>query len=99
METPDYVHFIQDCLAPDNAEDYGLTEDEMYGLYLSWCHLQGRSPASCRSFWAAMSAHGLQTRRRSNRGYIRPGLRMSGPAALDYILANRPGLFSAGAKI
>jgi hypothetical protein len=92
METPDYSRFIQNCLAADGGEDHGLTDDEMYGLFLSWCMLQRQSPTPCKSFWAAMSAHGIHTRRRLNRRYIRPGLRMTGPAALDYILANRPSL-------
>lgn len=94
MQTPDYTRFIQDCIASDDAEDHGLTDDEMYGLFLSWCHLQGQPPTPCKPFWKAMSAHGLRTRRRINRRYVRPGLRMTGPAALDYILANRPSLLS-----
>lgn len=39
-----------------------------------------------------MAILGLQTRRRINRRYIRPGLRITGQAALDYILANGPSL-------
>lgn len=91
METSNYAHFVQDCIR-DGGEDQGLTEDEMYGVYLSWCLLHRRTPAPCKSFWAAMSLLGLHKRRRINRRYIRPGLRMTGPAAVDYILANRPGL-------
>jgi hypothetical protein len=92
MGTPDYARFIQDCIAVDGGDDHGLTDDEMYGLFLSWCHLQGQSPTSCKSFRAAMSAHGFYARCRFDRRYIRPGLRMTGPAAVDYILANRPSL-------
>lgn len=39
-----------------------------------------------------MSDLGLHERRRINRRYIRPGLRMTGPAAMDYSLASRPSL-------
>ena len=39
-----------------------------------------------------MSGLGLSERRRVNRRYVRPGLRMTGPAAVDYILSSRPGL-------
>ncbi|MDP9998389.1 hypothetical protein J2W15_001888 [Pseudarthrobacter sulfonivorans] len=92
METSDYARFIQDCIATDPVEDHGPTEDEMYGVYLSWCILHGQLPAPCKSFWMAMAILGLRTRRRINRRYIRPGLRITGPAALDYILANRPSL-------
>jgi hypothetical protein len=40
----------------------------------------------------SLSALRLHAWRRLNRRYIRPGLRMTGPAAIDYILANRPVL-------
>ncbi|MET3812597.1 hypothetical protein [Arthrobacter sp. UYEF3] len=92
METLDYAHFVQDCIAADTTEDQRLTDDEMYGLYLSWCFLHHLRPATCKSFWAAMSSLGFHQRRKSKRRYIRPGLRMTGPAAVDYILANRPSL-------
>lgn len=95
IQAPDYGRFIEHCIVADGGDDHGLTDDEMYGLFLSWCHLQLQSPTSGTSFRAAMSAHGLQDRRRSNRRYIRPGLRMTGPAAVDYILANRPSLYKA----
>lgn len=92
METRDYTDFVRGCLAKDIREDQGLTDDEIYGLYLSWCILQRQDPSSCKAFRAAMSGLGFQERRRIGRRYIRPGLRMTGPAALDYILANRPNL-------
>jgi len=92
MGTPDYARFVQDCIAADGADDHGLTEDQMYGLYLSWCMLQGQQPAPCESFQAAMSNLGLRARRHTNHRYIRPGLRMTGPAAIDYILATRSSL-------
>lgn len=95
MGCSDYARFVEDCIALDEADDYGLTDDEMYGLYLSWCHLQQQSPSSSRTFWTAMGAYGLTARRRVNRSNIHPGLRMTGPAALDYILANRPSLLQS----
>lgn len=92
MNTPDYARFVQDCIAADEADEHGLSEDEMYGLFLSWCMLHQHQATPCRSFWAAMSSLGLYARRHVNRRYIRPGLRMTGPAAIDYIMANRPSL-------
>jgi hypothetical protein len=64
----------------------------MYGVYISWCALRLQSPEPCRAFRAGVSDLGLPERRRINRRYIRPGLRMTGPAAVDYILARRPSL-------
>lgn len=92
METPDYAAFAKDCIANDMTEDQGLTDDELYGLYLSWCILERQAPSSCKALRAAMLRLGFQERRRSGRRCIRPGLRMTGPAAVDYILANRPSL-------
>ena len=102
MGCSDYARFVEDCIAFDETDEYGLTDDELYGLYLSWCQLEHQSPSTGRAFWSAMDAHGLTVRRRVNRSNIHPGLRMTGPAALDYILASRPSLlqsahpFSAG---
>lgn len=91
METSDYTRFIQDCIAADTARDQGLTEDQLYGVYLSWCHLGQRPAASYESFQSAMSKLGL-SRRQDNHCYIWPKLRMTGPAAVDYILASQPSL-------
>ena len=91
MTSRDFTCFITDCIAADAAGDPGLTEDEMYGVYISWCGLRSLRPEPCGEFWAAMSGLGLSERRRVNRRYVRPGLRMTGPAAVDYILSSRPG--------
>lgn len=93
METRDYALFVQDCIAADTLGDHRITEDELYGLYLSWCLLNQQQPAPCTSFWAAMSNLGVVHERHGNPGrYLRPGLRMTGPAAVDYILASQPSL-------
>lgn len=92
MEIRDYNRFIKDCIAVDPADDHGLTEDEMYGVYLSWCALHRRTPKPCKSFWTAMSELGLPEQYENNHRHTRPGLRMTGPAALDYILTSRPSL-------
>ncbi|TLM70929.1 hypothetical protein FDW81_16885 [Pseudarthrobacter sp. NamB4] len=92
METSDYARFVQDCIAADTLCDHRIKEDELYGLYLSWCFLHRQQPASCTSFWAAMSKMGVHERTGSTSRYLRPGLRMTGPAAVDYILTSRPSL-------
>lgn len=92
MKNPDCARFVQDCIAADTFDDYRLTEDQLFGVYLSWCALLGQNPGPCESFWAAMSRLGVHERRGNDRRYLRPGLRMKGPAALDYILASQPSL-------
>jgi hypothetical protein len=92
METSDYTRFIRDCIAANAAEDKGLSEDQLYGVYLSWCGMNRQVPTSCESFSLAMSELGLTSRRQNNHRCIWSGLRMTGPAALDYILTSRPSL-------
>lgn len=92
MENGDYARFVQDCIAADTLDDHMLTEDQLFGVYLSWCALLAQTPESCESFWAAMSRLGVHERRGKDHRYIRRGLRMTGPAALDYILASQPSL-------
>ena len=91
MESRDYARFVQDCLA-DTLEEQTLTEDQVFGVYLSWCSLLAQAPGPCESFWAAMAELGLHERYGNNRGVMRLGLRMTGPAALNYILASQPNL-------
>lgn len=84
--------FISDCIAADVEGDRGLTEDAMYGVYVSWCVLHYLRPKPSEEFWAAMSALGLDERRCIDCRYVRPGLRMTGRAAVDFILSSRPSL-------
>ena len=88
----DYAHFVKTCIAAEPDPHDGLAEDEMYGVYISWCLLQNEQPRPSRAFWTAMKGLGLGERRRVARRFIRPGLRPTGPAAVDYILARRPVL-------
>lgn len=92
METPDYARFVQDCITADTLDDHMLTEDQLFGVYLSWCALLAQAPGACESFWAAMSRLGVHERRGNDHRHLRPGLRMTGPAALDYILTSQPSL-------
>lgn len=64
----------------------------MYGVYITWCVLHYLRPKPCEEFWAAMSCLGLYERCRINSRHVRPGLRMTGPAAVDYIHSSRPAL-------
>ena len=87
---PPLDRFLRDCITADYSADYGLTNDEMYGLYVSWCVLQLQTPQPSEPFWHAMSALPPCAHRRNHDGTFWPGLRMTGPAAVDYILTSRP---------
>ena len=91
MTASPYSLFLADSIAPAEP-DQGLTGDELYGVYTSWCLLRRELPASSTAFWAAMREGGMPDRCRIARRAIRPGLRMTGPAAADYILSSQPSL-------
>lgn len=92
MTTLMYTRFLAECIAADPEDDAGLSEDEMYGLFVSWCFLNRLNPAAPAVFWAEMAQRGHVRGRRDAGQYFRPGLRMTGPAAVDYILSSQPGL-------
>ena len=74
--------FVNDCIARNQDAD-GLTQEELYGLYLSWCSLRGSTPAPARTFRAGLRAVNIQP---DHPGGLCTGLAMTGPAACDYIL-------------
>ena len=74
--------FLKECVAPDPDGD-GLSMEELYGLYLSWCGLEGLTPVRTRAFRAGLRAAGV---RAESHGSRCPGLRMTGPAACDYLV-------------
>jgi hypothetical protein len=74
--------FLTECVAADPDGD-GLSVEEMYGLYLSWCGLEGFAPVGGRAFRAGLRAANVRI---ENRGRRCPGLRMTGPAACDYLV-------------
>jgi hypothetical protein len=74
--------FLNECIARDPDRD-GLSIEELYGLYLSWCGLRGSEPFRGRAFRAGLRAAGIGP---GHRGGLCPGLAMAGPAARDYIV-------------
>ena len=74
--------FLNECVARDPDAD-GLSVEELYGLYLSWCGLAGTTPVRGRAFRAGLRAADIRPGRRGDRC---PGLTMSGPAARDYLV-------------
>lgn len=55
MTTSPYSLVLADIIAPAEPGK-GLTDDEIYGVYTSWCLLRRELPAPSPAFWAAMRA-------------------------------------------
>lgn len=82
MATSHFQQFLHDATFPAPDTDSPLGPDCLYGLYTSWCLLQGRTPRPAAAFRAGM---------RLCRVNVHKGrLRMKGRAAADYILASYP---------
>jgi hypothetical protein len=75
-------NFLNECVAADPGGD-GLSVEELYGLYLSWCGLEGVAPVGGRAFRAGLRAANVPIEHRGRRC---PDLRMTGPAACDYLI-------------
>lgn len=80
MTVSHFDRFLIEATTPDLDPTHRLSEDQLYGLYVSWCRLNHRLPASDADFRAATRQHHGHVSRR----------RMTGPAAADYILATYP---------
>ena len=74
--------FLNECVAADPGGG-GLSVEELYGLYLSWCGLEGFAPVRGRVFRAGLRAANVRIEHRGRRC---PDLRMTGPAACDYLI-------------
>lgn len=74
--------FLTECVAADPVGD-GLSVEELYGLYLSWCGIEGVAPVGGRAFRAGLRAANVPIEHRGRRC---PDLRMTGPAACDYLI-------------
>jgi len=83
MANSQFDHFLSEATYSDPASGCSLDRDRLYGLYVSWCSVNGQPLGTESNFWATM-------KRRISPA--RNGLRMRGPAAADYILASYPGL-------
>lgn len=91
MTTSHFGQFLADCIEKNGDTSVGLTPDELYGVYTSWCLIQKLEPQAPKVFWGAMRSEGIGPRQVNHR-ILCPALRMTGPAAADYILASQPDL-------
>jgi hypothetical protein len=82
MAASHFTLFLAEATVPDSDTDCPMSADCLYGLYVSWCVLQGIEAEPDFIFRAAMGRAGVD---------VHGGrLRMVGPAAADYILSSYP---------
>ena len=84
MSASHFQQFLNEATMPDPSGDSLLGPDCLYGLYVSWAALHGLSPKPDQAFRAGMLRCGVDVR--NSR------LRMTGPAAADYILSSYPAV-------
>lgn len=83
-DTMHFEAFLREALSTAPGSDTGLSRDELFGLYTSWCLMSGRKPLPAKALWQGLGRQG-----------ITPGnntLAMKGPAATDYIIRSAPTL-------
>ncbi|MDJ0322084.1 hypothetical protein [Pseudarthrobacter sp. PS3-L1] len=84
MQAADFDLFLRESTIESPQAQTTLGRESLYGLYLSWCSITGNIAGSERTFWAAMKTRISSTRNNN--------LRMTGPAAIDYLLMSRSAL-------
>ncbi len=87
MRRPDIEGFLAEAVQEEPGVATGLSLDELYGVYTSWCLLNNIVPEASEALWEALRAHGINPN--SNH------LVMRGPAAADYIIASAPSILSS----
>lgn len=92
MSVPNYRRFVSECFIQNFERQTALREDEIYGLYISWCLLNNEKTGPSASLWAAMEELGHRKQQDSTGSTEWPGLNITGPAAVEYILASQPSL-------
>jgi hypothetical protein len=92
MSDQNCSRFLSECITCNPENQPGLREDEIYGVYVSWCFLNAEAPCPEPSLWAAMNQHTQQKPAHTSGRRVWPGLAMTGPAAVDYILSSQPNL-------
>ncbi|CAM3218925.1 hypothetical protein PSET11_00612 [Arthrobacter ulcerisalmonis] len=84
MEHEQIESFLNEAVSADPGADEGLSRDELFGLYTSWCFLNQRKPVADSVLWAKLRERQINPDHNT--------LAMIGPAAADYILASAPAI-------
>lgn len=92
MSITSYSRFLKECIIRNPTQQLGLRDDEMWGVFLSWCSITGQHPGQEETFWEGMRSLGHGRTVSGEGGYVCRGLTMTGPAAVDYILSSQPSL-------
>lgn len=92
MNVRNCSRFVSECVTSVPGKEPGVSEDEMYGVYLSWCLLNAENPRSSESLWAAVRQEGHRLKHCLDGRNEWPELSLAGPAVVDYILASQPSL-------
>ena len=84
MSMTHFEDFLAEAISSDPGSEHGLSEENIFGLYTSWCALSGCPAESEEALWDAMALRGIDLGKNN--------LAMTGPAAADYILSSAPDL-------
>ena len=84
MASSQFQKFLDEATTSEPSGDSPLGPDCLYGLYVSWAALHGLVPKPDQAFRAGMLRCGVDVRDSK--------LRMTGPAAADYILSSYPAV-------
>ena len=84
MTATHFEQFVAEALTTERETDTQLSQDELYGLYTSWCLIHKTQPQLPAALWSALKVQGIDPEDCE--------LAMTGPAAADYILASAPSL-------
>lgn len=77
--------FITEAIKEEGPTEAGLSPDELYGLYTSWCLLNNEPLQPTDALWRSLEVRGISPT--ANRLGMKKG-----PAAADYIVASAPNL-------
>ncbi|MFE4544116.1 hypothetical protein [Arthrobacter sp. NPDC056727] len=82
MSQSHFEGFLTQAVFEEHDNDAGLSLDELYGVYTSWCLLNEEQPQDPAALWQALKAHRIRPEHNH--------LVMKGPAAADYIISSSP---------
>ncbi|MFJ6376122.1 hypothetical protein ACIQH9_10405 [Pseudarthrobacter oxydans] len=84
MSKSHFEVFLAQSIHEERDNEAGLSPDELYGVYTSWCLLNNEEPQAPAALWAALKARRITPAHNH--------LVMKGPAAADYIIASAPDI-------